>query len=445
MEPPLLLARPYFDPRPEMSLDELLTAEPPGAGVIGVEREYRVVSDGRAVDFREVLPALGLVSGGLDPVDPRAHHLASGLVITADGPEAEVASPPVLLAPGSTWLASSWVEDGEDLLIGALPIGSGLEGYSTHLNVSVRGDVVEVAARFAAHFSLGMMLLLDRRDSPGLLVRPRPGRLELGGDFVAGEQLRAALTYATAAARCCEQAVHERGSVLPSSPRVRLRTVTDRPGWFIERTAFGPDLYKGGRGASIWCGRREVLAGEHLEASWIAARYAAAGVADESELALVDDVVDGRRPIPLEALTPPDPRPGPIATESPFAQLHARHRNGTSVTVAAISWAAVAFAVDTGTSTVHVLVPRRWLRSFLTGLDGDWLDDGTLASALSASPPSNPRAGGPQVITHGFDPHCVVPPEPRVRTSFWRHRRPELIGLAAGSGAALAVLGLRAW
>ncbi|MEY2462356.1 MAG: hypothetical protein QOH64_494, partial [Acidimicrobiaceae bacterium] len=44
-----------------MSLDELLTAEPPGAGVIGVEREYRVVSDGRAVDFREVLPALGLV------------------------------------------------------------------------------------------------------------------------------------------------------------------------------------------------------------------------------------------------------------------------------------------------------------------------------------------------------------------------------------------------
>ena len=52
-----------------------------------------------------------------------------------------------------------------------------------------------------------MLLLPDQGDSPGLPVGPRPGRLELGGDFVEGEQLRAALTYAVAAARSCAEAV----------------------------------------------------------------------------------------------------------------------------------------------------------------------------------------------------------------------------------------------
>src|SRR5205085_12001219 len=129
----------------------------------------------------DVLPLLGLSGAGLDPGDPNAHHLPCGVMITADGAEAEVATPPVALETGCTADASSWAELGEDVLVASLPPGTGIEGYSPHVNVAVAGDVVEVAARFARHFALGMMLLLDRRDSPGLLVRPRPARLELGG------------------------------------------------------------------------------------------------------------------------------------------------------------------------------------------------------------------------------------------------------------------------
>jgi hypothetical protein len=185
-------------------LAELLEAEPPGAGLVGVEREYRVLRATEAVDFRVLLPTLGFEGGGLDPNDPRAHRLGCGTLLTADGAEAEVATPPVAIAPGCAREVSAWAERGEDVLAGALPRGTGIEGYSTHVNVSVQGDVVEIATTFATRFALGMMLLLDRSDSPGLLVRPRPGRLELGGDFVAGAQLRAAVTFAVAAARCCD-------------------------------------------------------------------------------------------------------------------------------------------------------------------------------------------------------------------------------------------------
>jgi hypothetical protein len=399
------------------------------------------VRAGDVVDFRSLLPTLRLRGAGLDPGDPLAHHLPCGTLITADGPEAEVATPPVPLAPGCTVVASRWAEHGEDLLVAALPPGTGIEGYSTHLNVSVRGDVVEIATSFATHFAIGMMLLLDRRDSPGLLVRPRPGRLELGGDFVAGEQLRAALTFAVAAARCCEAAViGRRTDLLPPAVRARIRTVTDRPGWYIPRDAFGPDLYDTGRDAAVRVGRSTVAAGAHLVAIWDTARDAVNGLASPAELATVDAIARGDRPIPLEALAPPDQRAGAADLDSPFARLHRRDRDGLSVDVAAMSWAAVAFAVTTPATSVHVLVPRRWLGSFLR-----CVDDGTIVDTLVAAPPDEPLAHGPRVITSGFDPCCVLPREPRVRSPLWRHRRPELIGIAAGGAAGLAALGWRGW
>jgi hypothetical protein len=424
-----------------MRVAELLVAEPAGAGVVGVEREYRVVRASDVVDFRALLPTLRLRGGGLDPGDPLAHHLPSGTLITADGPEAEVATPPVPLAPGCTSLASRWAEHGEDLLVAALPSGTGIEGYSTHLNVSVRGDVVEIAALFAARFALGMMLLLDRRDSPGLLVRPRPGRLELGGDFVGGEQLRAALTFAAAGARRCEEAVGARRiALLPPAARARVRTVTDRPGWYVPRDAFGPDLYDAGRGAEVRVGRRTVAAGAHLATTWGAARGALTDLASPAELELVDDIIRGHRPIPLEGLAPADPNADAAHLDSPFARLHRRDRDGLRVAVVAMSWAAVAFAVETPEGPVHVLVPRRWLGSFLR-----CVDDGTIVYALEAGRPDEPPARGPRVITSGFDPRCVLPREPRMRSSLWRHRRPELIGIAAGGAAGLAALGWRGW
>jgi hypothetical protein len=172
-------------------------------------------------------------------------------------------------------------------------------------------------------------------------------------------------------------------------------------------------------------------AGEHLTEEWRVARLSLAEVLDEEELALVDDVVAGRRPIPIEAVSPPDAT-SPGQLDSPFANLVARERPGMRVRVEAMSWAAIAFRVQSSQVTNYVVVPRRWLRSFLQRLDEGALDD-----ALLGSQPVDRGAAGPRVVSEGFDRQGVVPPEPMLRISWWRDRRPELIGLVIG-GAVVA-------
>ena len=85
------------------------------------------------------------------------------------------------------------------------------------------------------------MLLIDRRDSPGLLVRPRPGQLELGGEYVSGARLRAAAAFAAESTRA---AVQRR---TPPCLDVVLDAAVERYGWFVDRNAFGIDLYRDGR------------------------------------------------------------------------------------------------------------------------------------------------------------------------------------------------------
>lgn len=424
------------------ALASLLECDPPDNGVVGIEREYRVL-DGvsQPVDFRGVIDRLPLPGAGLDPGDPNGRHLQCGLLVTADGPEAEIATPPAPLAPGCTYQASAWADQGEDALLSALGPGFGLEGYSTHLNVSVRGDVVAVATLFARRFSLGMMLMLERDDSPGLLVRPRPGRLEIGGDFAEGEQLRAALTYATAAARVCERAARDDNVVdLPLAPRGRIVAAKDRPGWFVDRATFARDLYERGREAQVRQGRDRTRAGDVLVASWACVRSAVDGALDSTELAVVDAIVDGRRPIPFEALSPRDPGTEAVAIDSPFADLRDRVRGDTHITAVAISWAAVAFRVRSPADDLHVVVPRRWLRPFLGRVENGALD--AIWPALDETPPG---ATGPRVVRGSFDPKMVLPPEPRLLATRSRDRRLEMAGAVAGAIAAVALHRYAPW
>ena len=53
---------------------------------------------------------------------------------------------------------------------------------------------------FSRSFAPSLMLLMDAPSSPGLLVRPRRGRLEFGGEFVTGNQLAAAVLLAAGGA-----------------------------------------------------------------------------------------------------------------------------------------------------------------------------------------------------------------------------------------------------
>ena len=219
----------------------------PEPTLLGVEQEFSLFdADGRQVDARSLLVDLGIPGALLDPGDPFARRLPWGGVLTADGPEAEIATPPVALGPGAFGRVVDLADLGREQLTAALPSGVVASGYSTHLSVAV-GDRLTgaAAALYATTFACGLMLLTERQDSPGLLVRPRPGRLELCTEFIDGEQLREALAFAAGSALAVARAVATGDrSIADPGARPGLAPAVDRFGWYVDRHAFGVDLHE---------------------------------------------------------------------------------------------------------------------------------------------------------------------------------------------------------
>jgi hypothetical protein len=405
--------------------------------IIGVEHEYRVLREDDVVDFRQVVGTLDLRAVGTDPSDPNARHLLNGLMITADGREAEVATPPVAVGPDCTWQAAQWTSLGASTLRGCLGPTASLDGYSTHINVSVDVDPVHVAWLFARRFALPAMLLMDQLDSPGLLVRPRPTRLEIGGEFIAGQQLRSALAFSIAAAAACCGAVAARSSRgLPRSPRGDITAAVERPGWYVDRRAFGPDLYRDGREAIVTQDGVSTRAGDVLASAWEGIREQALQAVSPAEVAVVDEIVDGRQPIPLESASHSDT--GPIASDSPFARLHDRVANGVSVRAIALTWHSVNFELRRGTETGYVVVPRTWLGSFLDRLDQGALDDLLPRICAVADGRRCQGASGPSVHARRPDDRLLIAPEPS-SPGRWRRWWPEAASVAAGAGVGFLV------
>lgn len=264
----------------------------------GVEHEFSVRGPDGPVDFRTVVDALDL-GVRADPTDPHAQRCPWGGVVTADGAEAEVATPPVDISPGAAAQVVALARKGRSVLEEALGDGYALEGYSTHLNISAprRGDRI-LARRFATVFAPSLMLLLDRPHSPGLLVRPRPGRLELGGEFADGTHLQVALTFAIGAVLAATH-MGRRGS-RELMVEVDLREAVQRYGYYVDRRAVGCDLYELGRSAPLTVagsGARR-SAGDHLDLTWGVARGALAGLVGDDDLSAVDAVVGGSTPLP---------------------------------------------------------------------------------------------------------------------------------------------------
>jgi hypothetical protein len=210
---------------------------------------------------------------------------------------------------------------------------------------------------------------------------------------------------------------------LPAPVQARLERAKDRPGWFIAPETYALDLATEGR---------DVLA-----RAWHSARDELTGLADTSELEVVDDIVAHRRPIPREQVCGPDLRDA--ARHSVFGQLHTRERGDARVRVAAMSWAAVAFNVRSAADEFHVVVPRRWLRSFL-----ERLDDGTIDDALAHPVPTSTDTE-PRVVVGPFDPRMVVPPEPDLPRSWLHRRRPELVAAITAGAVVVAALHLWPW
>ena len=200
-------------------------------GRVGVEHEYRLWNHAEQTDFRVLLP---LVAGDLrclDPGDPRARRLPSGVALTADGLEAELATPPVRVGPGVGRTLDLMLAAERSILAAEARehAVTSLTGFSTHVNVGVPdSEVVTVARRLANECAVAIGLLAEPSDSSGLLVRPRRGRLEVGGEYAEGSDLEVLVTVLLAAVRGLRTGAGPAGQPPPV-----LEPSREKFGWYL--------------------------------------------------------------------------------------------------------------------------------------------------------------------------------------------------------------------
>ena len=295
------------------------------AAIAGLEQEYSVWLPGGPVNFRDLIDRVAPTRAlRRFAFDENARIVASGAVWTVDSPHAEIATPPRKLQVG---IASRLARDAlaeRSALRRRLPAGAELRGYSTHLNAFAAGvDGWALARMFATTYAPAIMLVAERSGSPGLLVRPRHERLEIGTEFLetqadlvaASVLVLAGVIAAWHACRAADGSDADAFRAAPASPEPApldghgLRETWQRPGLFVARNAFGDDLYARGRMARL---RRAdgswEMAGARLLTTWAHLRPIAARITQPSELALVDAVVAGDLPTPLERRARQDPR-----------------------------------------------------------------------------------------------------------------------------------------
>ncbi|OGN84947.1 MAG: hypothetical protein A2X23_01625 [Chloroflexi bacterium GWC2_73_18] len=382
------------------------------ADLLGLEQEYRLRAGDEQLDFRRLIHRLPVPGRRLDPGDPNAYRLAWGGVLTADGREAEVATPPVRRRPGFARAIESWAGAGRAELKSLLPDGVRSEGYSTHLSAAMPASLNErVAALHARTFAAAQMLLMDGPASPGLLVRPRPGRTELCGEYVEGARLRAAAALAAGSLRACAAALRgDRAALraLPPPLRASIVPALARFGWYVDRSAFGPDLHATGRATLL---DREaggtISAQAHLELAWAAAREALGASASAADLEAADRLVAGLDPLPIEAparstspaaavarLVPPAP--------SVFGQILAmRRRPGFTAVACLATWDFTVFELARDGRRAFASIPRASLGRFLRMLDAGVLDS-VIAAYLAAPPAGRALAAHAQTGAAGL-------------------------------------------
>lgn len=372
--------------------------------LVGIEHEFRVLLLGRPIDFRHVIHQLAIDGRRIDPQDPDAYRCTWGGTITADGPEAEIAIAPVSVGRDVAARTLARTVHGRLELERVLPAGAALEGYSTHISIAVPDALVDRAAdRFVRHFSAAMTLLLDEPNSPGLLVRPRPGRLELGGEFADGDRLAVATVFAIGAVRASVGAVR-RGLFaarhLPPALAVEPESAVERYGWFVGDAQLGVALHQDGRATSLALrDGRTMPAQGHLEAAWRAARREL-GDLGAADLAAVDAVVAGGVDMPVGlahaaqvAVAAPDPW---------SAAMRRRDRPGFAVDPVVLSWDFAVFRLSDATRSAYACLPRDVLGGALDALDAGRLDH--LLRAYLATDEPSPRilASSAQTTTAGL-------------------------------------------
>ncbi len=250
-----------------------------------------------------------------------------------------------------------------------------------------------VCRLYAETFAADLMLLMDRTDSPGLLVRPRPGRTELCGEFIENEPLAAAAAFVAGSTRACAAAVRRPSgrAALPPRLDVRLARAVHRYGWYVDRGAFGTDLHAASRRALLpRASGGTICAQSHLELAWAAARQALAEDAAASDLQAAEAMVTGSLPLPAEQGQPDDAPGGQPGGDVRFPsrwhgtvpdtpRLCAHVRPGFTLRPVAATWDFTVFEARGPARRAYACIPRDSLPGFIAALEQGALDDAIAA------------------------------------------------------------------
>jgi hypothetical protein len=223
------------------------------------------------------------------------------------------------------------------------------------------------------------MLLLDRRDSYGIYLRPRPGRLEVCGEYATGDRLQAAVVFAAGSVRALRAALRQPHAPLPPRLRVRVEPCSDRYGHLVHRLAAGGDLYRDGRAAPLTLESGEgTTAQRQLEAAWTIAREAMVAFAGPGDLDVVDRIVFGDAPLPA---TDPEPEERADAPEAirhgAFGRMiQSTHRPGFDMAAVMLTWDAAVLLAERqdGRRRAFICVPRGAMERFIAAIDSGRLD-----------------------------------------------------------------------
>ena len=186
---------------------------PSGPGrLLGAEQEFEVFEGGAKGDFRRLIDAV-LASAAL-PAGALTYYLDTGTLVTCDGWEAEIAVPPVPAERGGCRRLVDLVCSQRTVLAGLVDVygratgrALSLRGYSTHLSAyCAMVDADPVCRLYATTMAPAMMLHLDLATSPGLLVRPRTYRFEIGGEYAGPADVLTAAAVFFLAARAASRA-----------------------------------------------------------------------------------------------------------------------------------------------------------------------------------------------------------------------------------------------
>ena len=358
-------------------------ASAPGP-LLGLEHEFSLAHLGRPFDFRRLIDDLVEDGARLDPGDRNARRRPDGSAVTCDGPEAEVATPPIRLASGFACALDCWSDSCTNGLLALLPPGFRMAGYSTHISVSAPAGLGGRIALLAARtFGPALLAACCHADSAGIWLRPRPGRVEICGDHLDGPRLQVAAALWAGAVLACTDALREGRPQLRGLPPVVVptaRPAAERSGLYLSPDGYGESAAARGRSALIRrAGGGWVSLQEHFEASAGAAAGSLENHCGGADLAWLWRSADGTLPLAVESPSHPlvSPRRSlPVPPPGLDASLLTPSRRpGFDVAAVLVTWDYAVYRFSTPDRGAYGCVPRSGLRSFLTLLEHGSIDD----------------------------------------------------------------------